>query len=191
MIAVGLDREAKTMRTERRRFVCAVSFAVALGAAPASARALELAVGVSVGGILAGTALRPAVSPHAGISWRTEGGFLFSVHELLSILPPINKDGAGVYSYTSCALGYASDDWSVDVGPSLSIYSMSACGVAFCGRIAGISPGGYAQATVYLTGPIGVALSANLGWVGGESIVLHRGLAAMVVAGPVVRWSSK
>ncbi|MEO7330220.1 MAG: hypothetical protein ABI193_16715 [Minicystis sp.] len=168
-----------------------MSVAATLVATPAPARALELAVGVSVGGVLAGTALRPAVSPHAGISWRTEGGFLFSVHELVSILPPINKGGAGVYSHTSCAVGYASDSMSIDVGPSLSIYSMSACGVAFCGRIAGISPGGYAQATVYLTGPVGVALSANLGWVGGESIVLHRGLAAMIVAGPVVRWSSK
>src|SRR5215212_2081692 len=39
---------------------------------PATAEASEVSGGVSLGGILAGTKPRFAVSPHAGISWRRD-----------------------------------------------------------------------------------------------------------------------
>ena len=62
------------------------------------AAAFELSGGMSLGGFLVGTVPRLAVSPHAGISWRMKGEILFAVHDLCSILPPIYKDGFGVYN---------------------------------------------------------------------------------------------
>jgi len=153
--------------------------------------ALELRGGVSLGVMLAGTQPRLAVSPHAGISWRTESGFLFAIHDSFSILPATNKDGVGVYNQTSADFGVAWDKGDFSVGPSLSIYSMPACGVAWCGRLVGLSPGGHAQTNVYFAGPFGVSVSANIAWIGGISLVLPGGVAAMVVAGPAFRWSSE
>ena len=144
-----------------------------------------------MGGIQAGTVPRLAVSPHAGLSWRMESGFMLAVHDLLSILPSINRDGPGIDNQTSFAVGYAWENGNLSAGPSLSIYSMSACGATLCGRVAGLSPGGHGQVNVYFAGPWGVSVSANVGWVGGRSFVLPGGVAAMVVAGPVFRWSSK
>lgn len=68
--------------------------AIALVALPSPAEAFELSGGVSLGGILAGTEPRLAVSPHAGISWRMESGFLVAAHDLFSILPATNRDGS-------------------------------------------------------------------------------------------------
>lgn len=112
-----------------------------------------------------------------------ESGFLFAVHDLFSILLAVNKDGVGVYNQTAAAIGYAWDNGNLSASPSLSIYSMPACGVDLCGRVVGLSPGGHAQANVYFAGPWGVSVSANLDWIGGKSLVLPGGVAAMVVAG--------
>lgn len=174
-----------------RHFIRMSRFVLVLIAVPMTAEAFEVSGGVSLGGIVAGTVPRLAVSPHASLAWRMESGFLLAAHDLLSILPSINKDGAGVSNQTSVALGYAWEKGDFSVGPSLSIYSMPACGATLCGRVAGLSPGGHGQATVYFAGPWGVSLSANVGWVGGRSSVLPGGVAAMVVVGPVLRWSSK
>jgi hypothetical protein len=38
---------------------------------------------------------------------------------------------------------------------------------------------------------MGVSVRANIDWVGGRSLVLPGGVAAMVTAGPVLRWISK
>lgn len=160
-------------------------------AAPSPAEAFELSGGVGLGGILAGTEPRLAVSPHAGISWRMESGLLIAAHDLFSILPATNSDGVGVHNQTSVAFGYASENGNFSVGPSLSVYSMPACGITLCGRVVGLSPGGHAQTNVYFAGRLGVSVSANIGWVGGRSLVLPGGVAAMIVAGPVLRWSAK
>ncbi len=168
----------------------ALSFLV-LVVAPMPVEAFELSAGVSLGGIQAGIVPRLAVSPHASLAWRREGGFLIAAHELISILPPINRAGAGVDNQTSVAVGYVSEKGDFSVGPSLSIYSMPACSITLCGRVAGLAPGGHGQANVYFAGPWGVSVSANVGWVGGRSLVLPGGVAAMVVAGPVFRWNAK
>jgi hypothetical protein len=131
------------------------------------------------------------VSPHAGIAWSIDGVLLVEIQDLLSILPPASKDSAGVYNQTSIALGYASKSVNFSAGPSLSIYSIPACGDVLCGRVAGLSPGGHIQADVYLADPLGVSVSANVDWIGGRSLVLPGGMAAMVVAGPVFRLSSR
>ncbi|WP_272458770.1 hypothetical protein [Polyangium jinanense] len=116
---------------------------------------------------------------------------LLAVDEMCSILPSTNELGIGVYNHTSVAVGYASQQGNFSLGPSLSLYTMPACGVTLCGRVAGVAPGARAQADVYFVGPLGVSVSAAVDWVGGRSLVLPGGMAAMVVAGPVLRWGAK
>jgi hypothetical protein len=165
------------------------AFVLILLGAPARAEALELDGGVGVGAILAGRVPHVAVSPHGDVSWTRGSGFLFAVHEMISIVVSTGQSGVGVYEQTSVAVGYAAEKRNFSVGPSLSIYSMSACGAMLCGRVLGIAPGGHAQVNAYLYGRLGVSVNAALDWVGGRSLVLPGGLAAMVVAGPVLRWS--
>ncbi|MDI3290751.1 hypothetical protein [Polyangium sp. 15x6] len=172
-------------------FYCALLCASVLLATPGRARAFELSGGVSLGGILVGTDPRLAVSPHARMSWRMKGSILLAVDEMCSILPSTNELGAGVYNHTSVAVGYASQQGNFSLGPSLSLYTMPACGVTLCGRVAGVAPGARAQADVSFVGPRGVSVSAAVDWVGGRSLVLPGGIAAMVVAGPVLRWGAK
>lgn len=156
--------------------------------APRPAEALEVTGGVTVGGILAGSKPFLAVTPQAGITWRMENGFLVAVHDMFSILPA-NDDGIGVFNRTSVVLGYAAEHMNVSAGPSLSVYSMPACNAgSLCARVVGLSPGIHAQANIYFAGPLGVTVSAGLDWIGGSSRVLPGGTAAMIVAGPVLRW---
>ena len=181
------------MRTPGRRIKwAALVFALVV---PIPAGAFELSGGVSLGGFLAGTVPRLAVSPHMGVSWPMRSDFLFAVHDLGSILPPTDKDGIGVYNKTSVAVGYSSENAIFSAGPSFSIYSIAACSVyagrILCGRVVGVAPGGHVQTDVYFAGPLGVSVSANVDWVGGRSLVLPGGVAVMVVAGPVLRWSAK
>jgi hypothetical protein len=126
-----------------------------------------------------------------GISWRTESGLLFTAQELCSVLPLTNRLGIGIFNQVSAAIGYASAQYSFSVGPSISIYSMPACGAALCGRVVGLSPGGHAGASFYFTGLLGVAIDAHATWVGGGSLVLPGGVVVLVVAGPVLRWRSQ
>lgn len=75
---------------------------------PTSARAFDFSGGVSMGGFQAGGILpRLAVTPHVAILWRKDNGFLFAVHDLFSILAPVNRAGLGVYNKTSVTTGYA------------------------------------------------------------------------------------
>lgn len=158
---------------------------------PAPAGAFELSGGVSLGGVMAGTKPRFAVSPHAGIAWPMETGLLVAVSDVCSIMPATNGRGPGVHNQTSVAVGYASDKARFSAGPSVSFYSMLACGSTICGRVVGVSPGVHFQASMYFVGQLGLSVSAALEWMGGSSGVLPDGVAATVVAGPVVRWSTK
>lgn len=179
----------------RKRWIraCAMAMFASLGwSVTPRAEAFELSGGVSVGGMLIGTVPHLAVSPHASASWRRDNGFMFAAHEMCSILIPAHGEaGPGVYNQTSAAIGYAWERQSFSVGPSLSFYSMSACGATLCGRVVGLSLGGRAQVNVYFAGPFGIAVSGSLEWVGGRSLVLPGGPAATIVAGPVLRWKSE
>ena len=135
------------MRSAGRRITGMALWALALIVVPMPARAFELSGGVSLGGILVGTIPRLAVSPHAGISWKTEGGMEFVVRDAVSILPAVNRDGIGIYNQTSVAFGFAWKTVEISVGPSLSAYSMAACRRPLCGRVVGVAPGGRAQVT--------------------------------------------
>lgn len=148
----------------------------------------QLSGGVSLGGFQSGNVPRLAISPHAGLSWRIRTDFVVTIHDLCSFLPPINDAGIGVFNEAPVAIGYTSEKAIVSAGPSFSIYYMPACGLTLCGRVVGVALGGHAQTEIYVSGPLGVSVSANIGWIGGRSLVLPGGLAVMVVAGPVLRW---
>ncbi len=173
--------------------VIAVAVFASLGSgAMLRAEAFELNGGVSVGGVLIGAVPHVGVSPHATVSWRADNGFMFSAHDMCSILvPAAGESGPGVYNQTSAAIGYAWEKQDFQVGPSLSFYSVSACGATRCGRVAGVGGGARAQVNVYFAGPFGVAVQGSIEWVGGRSYVLPGGPAAIIVAGPVLRWRSE
>lgn len=169
----------------------AVLFSLVFVLVPMPAGAAELSAGIRLGRLAAGTVPHLTISPHASMSWRRESGFLLALHDMCSIVPPIHNDGAGVYNQTSVSIGYASEKGNFTVGPTLSAYFIPACGVTLCGRVAGVAPGGHAQTDYYFAGPLGASLSGNVDWVGGKSLVLPGGMAVMVVAGLVLRWSTQ
>jgi hypothetical protein len=119
-------------------------------AVPVPAGAFEVSSGVSLGGFQAGTIPRLAVSPHVSIAWRATSNYLVALHDLCSVLPPSNFAGIGIYNDASVAVGYASEKVYFSAGPSFSIYSMTACGLALCGRVVGVAAGGHAQTDVYV-----------------------------------------
>jgi hypothetical protein len=162
-------------------------------AAPArrTAEALEVSGGASAGGMLAGTKPRPAVSLHGALAWRADSGFLLAFRDMFSVLVAIDEHGAGVHNQTSIMLGFATETLSLSAGPAFSLYSMPACNAASrCSRVVGLAPGGYLHAALF-AGPVGLSVSGSLEWVGGRSDVLPGGVAAMVVAGPVLRWTTR
>ncbi|WP_437756256.1 hypothetical protein [Sorangium sp. So ce1389] len=179
------------MRTTARQISSATGFALVLSVVPTQAEASELSAGISLGWIQAGTATRLAVSPHAGISWRIKRDVLFRLHDLFSVVPPIQIGGAGVYNSAIVAIGYGWDNGDLSAGPSVAIYFMPACGRALCGHVAGMAAGAHAQTNAYVAGPLGVSVSANVDWVDGSSLVLPGYVSVLVVAGPVLRWSVK
>lgn len=48
--------------------------------------------------------------------------------------------------------------------------------------------GGHAQMNAYVAGPLGVSVSANVDWIGGNGLVLPGHASVIAVAGPVLRW---
>lgn len=152
---------------------------------PAPARALEFNGGVSVGGIQLGTTPKLALSPFAGLLWHQKRDFRIEVHHMFSVLPGAR---VGVYDRTGVTVGYAWETGTVSLGPSFSIYWMPVCGPMICNRVVGAAPGVHSQAEWYYAEPLGVAVSANLDWAGGESRVLHGDWVALVTIGPVWRF---
>ncbi|CAN96291.1 hypothetical protein predicted by Glimmer/Critica [Sorangium cellulosum So ce56] len=108
------------MGTRSRRIPWAVLLVAPLVVVPTQGEASELSAGVSLGWLQAGTIPRLAVGPHAGISWPIQRDILFTVHDLCTILPPIQEDGLGVYNQTSVDIGYAWKDGNVSAGPSVA-----------------------------------------------------------------------
>ena len=161
-----------------------------VGAISMSASALEFSAGVGVGAAVVGSRPRLATTPHAGVSWLAEGGFLLGAHATLGILPAVDEHGAGVSGQASAALGFRWKRARFSIGPALSIYSLPACGAEHCARLRGLAPGGRAQVELYFIGPLGLSLSASADWLTG-SAVLPGGLALSAMAGPIVTWGGK
>src|SRR5262249_62282991 len=112
--------------------------------------------------------------------------FLFAMQDMCSMLPPVNKEGVGVYNQTTVSIGYDFEKGHFSVGPSLAVYYMTACSVTLCGRVVGVAPGGRAQINYYFAGALGLSLSGSVDWIGGRGSLLPRGGRAVVGAGPVV-----
>lgn len=186
----SVARYARKHGRARRRRLCLLCACV-LVLVPAHAAAFDFSAGVGLGGILAGTQPHLAVSPHVGVSWPLGSVFRFAAHDMFSILAATNKDGVGVHNETSVALGVAWEKGSFNLGPSLSIFSMPACRHRLCGRVVGLAPGGHAQVNVFVAGPLGVSVSASVEWLEGRSLIFPGGVAAMVVAGPMIRWQDE
>lgn len=158
---------------------------------PASAEAFDLRGGVGFGGMLASNQPRLAISPHVAVSWTSEGGPMFAIREMLSFIPATSKDGMGIYSRTSADVGYSTSMMDLSGGPSISLYSMASCRNLLCGRANGLAVGGHVEASFFLLGPFGLSASASVDWITGGSLVMSEGIAAMIVAGPVIRWTRK
>ncbi|MBK8252628.1 MAG: hypothetical protein IPK82_08160 [Polyangiaceae bacterium] len=156
-----------------------------------TAHAAEVSGGVSMSAVLIGAEPRIAITPHLSVLWPLEVNFTLAISDFLNVLPAVNMLGVGVYNQTSIRFGYAVQNLDFQIGPSLSAYSTPACNQGYCGRVVGIGPGGQAQVDFYFFGPLGVSVSANVDWVGGRSLVLPGGVAAMIRLGPVLRWNSK
>ncbi|WP_437318256.1 hypothetical protein [Sorangium sp. So ce385] len=162
--------------------------ACALVVPPAPARAFEFSGGVSVGGLQMGTGPRLAVSPFGGLLWRRESELQLELHNMFSVVPGAR---IGIYDRTAISLVHVWKTGKVGLGPALSIYSMPVCGLESCNRVLGIAPGGHTQTDWYFSEPLGVSVSANLDWAGGDSRVLHGDWVAMVTAGPVWRFGGE
>lgn len=155
---------------------------------PAPAAALEITLGASVGGIQVGTEPKLAVSAFGGLAWRSENGFLLGVHNMFSILV---GSRVGIHDRTSATVGYAWKTGDFSFGPSLSFYSMLACGPLVCRRVEGAAPGGHAQVDWYFLGPVGASIGANVAWYGGSSAVLPDNPSVMFTAGPILRLETR
>lgn len=157
----------------------------ALACVPTSAQGVEIGLGVSVGGMVAGSAPRLAISPHGEADWRL-GRFVLAIHGMLSLLP--DDHGLGVVGQLSPAAGIAWEWGDVRLGPSLAFFSMPMCGLEVCARMNGVAPGGSAQASVHLGGPLWLAANGSVDWVDGVAGILPARVVGMAVAGPVLRW---
>jgi hypothetical protein len=184
---------ARVSRTERpavgRRGASLAVLGYALLCTPLSAYATEGDVGVSVGGMVAGTIPRLAISPHGWVGFRFGDGFRIGIRDMLSILPASDSHGIGVYNQLSGTIGFAWEAVDFSLGPSFGLFSMPACGTALCAHLKGVAPGGSAQASVYFAGPLGVSARINVDWMNGVGNVLPPSVVAVFVAGPVVRWN--
>lgn len=134
------------MKTTGRPIRSATLLAFVLSVVPMQADASELNAGINFGWLQAGTATRLAVSPHAGISWRIKNDLLLGLRDLLSVVPPIQIGGAGIYNSIILAVGYSWENGDLSAGPSVAVYFMPACGRALCGHVAGVAAGAHAQA---------------------------------------------
>ncbi len=152
---------------------------------------MDVTLGGSAGVLLIGVDPRPAFTPHASVSFEPGYGISIWVRDHANLLPAINRLGIGIYNQTSVDLGYAWESGDISLGPSLSIYGMPACSPKQCGRVVGWGPGGHVQYNGYFAGPVGVSLSANVDWVGGQSPLLPGTLTVMLIGGLLVRWHVK
>lgn len=189
--ALASRRTQLGRRLPGRAWSLGALFGGALLCVPASACAVEGDVGVSVGGIVAGSTPRLAISPHAGIAWPLGEYFRLGIRNFLSILPGIDPHGIGVYNHLSATGGLVWRAGDIFLGPSFGIFSMPMCGGTLCARLTGVGPGGTVQASVYFAGPLGISARLNVDWVSGFGNVLPPSWIAVVVAGPVFHWGAK
>lgn len=166
-------------------------FGAALGGmvfcVPVAALATEVQLGVSVGGMIAGTVPHLAVSPHGGVGWRFGESFRLGLRDMLSILPAVDPHGVGIHDQVSVSVGFAWDGGEIGVGPSLAVFSVPVCGQSLCARLNGLTAGGGVQASAYFAGFLGASARLDVEWMNGAGDVVPASIVAVLVAGPVFR----
>jgi hypothetical protein len=119
--------------------------------------------------------------------------FTIGVRNELGILPPAlggRDTNVSVHNRTALLFGVATARVTGSLGPTLTIYSMSACSPVLCAWTAGAAVGAEAQISVWTTewlgGTMGIQASAYVGYYNG-SAVLHNTVIGQFSAGPVFR----
>lgn len=169
------------------QLVCSsVAGLCALGAVLPEAQALEVAGTAYFGVFQVGTTTRFAVAPGLALRLGAAEGVQLVLQDSFVMFP-----GPGPFGFNnqlSAGLGYSWESFDVDVAGSLSAYWMHACGSTLCGRVVGVAPGARVRVAYFPLSWSGLALTGDVGWYGGSSLVLPGGPAATIVAGPVFRW---
>lgn len=147
---------------------------------------MDLDLGASVGGVLAGSVPRFAASPYATLSWPLAGSFTLGVNEMASLLLAANNRGPGFYNHLSGFVAVGWKDGKILAGPSLTLFSMPACGPAWCGRLTGFGAGGTLRVDLFER-PLGVSLGCNVDVPIKSTDLLPAGPAVMFFAGGVFR----
>lgn len=188
-----LSQRVTSAGTWRRGFSRLSALLICLlgSGAPGTARAIEGDIGVSLGGMVAGSVPRFAISPHLGFAWRLGDHFRLGIHDFFSILPALDPHGIGIYNHLSGIIGLSWRAGDICFGPSFGLFSVPMCGGALCARLTGMAPGVTAEGSYYFAGPFGVSARLNIDWITGFGNVLPPGVLAVVVAGPVFHWGAR
>lgn len=183
----------------RRKALIALAAATAL--LPASARAdVTVRAAFGVGGVQILNTQRLAIAPSIALDWRSSSDSVITlgVREEFAFLPPALGRGdtnVSMHSRTAGMVGLAWPRFTLSVGPTLAIYSMSACSPALCAWTSGAAIGGEAQATVYTTewlgGLVGIQASGYVGWYDAPSAVLTHTVVGMATVGTVFRFGTR
>jgi hypothetical protein len=179
----------KKMKT--RRAAAAALGLIAAAAVPGPAHGLELSATVTAGLFQVGTSAMFAVMPSLTLRLGPVQGLDLTLADGFMMFP---GPGApfGFDNRLSVGLGYSWPAFDVDVAGSLSGYWMHACGAELCGRVMGLAPGARARVSYFpWSSSLGITLAGDVGWYGGDSLVLPGNAAATITAGPVLRWQGK
>lgn len=165
-----------------------------------SARAdVTVRAAIGVGGVQILNTQRLAIAPSLALDWRSgpDSVITLGAREEFAFLPPALGRGdthVSMHSRTAAMVGLAWPRFTLSVGPTLAIYSMSACSPDLCVWTSGAALGGEAQATVYTTewlgGILGIQASGYVGWYDADSRVLTHTVVGMATMGTVFRFGT-
>jgi hypothetical protein len=180
-------KEAKKMMGRLSRALCALAVAGTMVlCASSEAHGLELAGTASFGAFQVGTTTMFAVAPGVALRLGPGSGVNLTLQDSFVMFP-----GPGRFGFdnrVSVGAGYSWPTLDVDLSAVLSGYWMPACGPTLCGQVMGVAPGARARVSYFLHERFGVAVTGDVGWYGGRSLVLPDSTAVTVVMGPVLRW---
>jgi hypothetical protein len=152
--------------------------------------------GVGLGAMQVIASQRLAITPHVTLDWSPaeDAALTIGVRNELALLPPMlggRDKGVSVHDRTGILFGLGVRRFTGSLGPTLVVYSMSACSPVLCAWTSGIAVGGEGQVTLWTTetlgGVLGIQIDASIGWYDGSSAVVRRSVLGTLTAGPVFR----
>lgn len=168
-------------------------------AAPARAD-VTVRAAFGVGGVRVLNRQRLALSPSLALDWRSsaDSPITLGVREEFAFMPSamgVGDKSVSLHSRTAGMIGLAWPRFSISLGPTLAIYSMSVCSPTLCAWTSGAAPGVDAQATLYTTewlgGIVGIQASGYVGWYDNNSVVLTRAVIGIATIGTVIRFGNR